>query len=121
MLRGLEENLPVRVDYDAVDADGVNIYSGMQPAGGWVVAVVRCLYGCSPLQSGCLQTSRANGVPGRSGDQRAGAGRGLCWRATTDDHYEKRAAGVTSWKSRQSEPVKSASKCAVGRLQQLLT
>jgi hypothetical protein len=86
MLRGLEENLPVRVDHDAADADGADIYSGMQPAGGWVVAVVRCLHGCSHLQSGCLQTSRASGVPGRRGDQRAGAGRGLCGRATTHDY-----------------------------------
>ena len=89
MLRGLEEDLPVRVDHDAVDADGADIYSGMQPAGGWVVAVVRCLHGCSPLQSGCLQASKANGVPGRSGDQRAGAGRGRCGRATTHDHEQR--------------------------------
>jgi hypothetical protein len=50
-VRGLEDDLLVRVDHDTVDADGADIDSGMQPAGGWVLTVVRCLHGCSPLQS----------------------------------------------------------------------
>ena len=50
-VRGLADDLLVRVDHDAVEADGADIYSGMQLADGWVLTGLRWFHGCSPLQA----------------------------------------------------------------------